>query len=458
MLHSVICDVLLRFNISKNKLRGQCYDGAASMSGAQTGVAKRISDEEPRAVYTHCYGHALNLAVADSVKACKCMRNALDGAYEIVKLVKKSPTRDAILQNLKQKMPEDSPGIRALCPTRWTVRAKSLESILQNYQILRELWEVSLDIVKETEMRSRIQGISVYMNSFDFFYGLVLAELLLSHSDNLSKTLQSSSMSAAEGQRIAEMTVHTLQKIRDNESFDLFWQRVLLLVKENGVNDPELPRLRKRPRKYSNMTSEEEIPVAVEDIYRPIYYEALDLVINGIKSRFDQPGYRIYSKLEDLVVKAANKENWEEEITFICDFYGEDFSKGQLRMQLGLLSSSIPDNSQSHNLCSVLQYLRELNDSQRALMSEVCSLPSLIVVMPATNACSERSFSSLRRVKSYLRSTMTQTRLNSTMMLNVHQDRTDELNLIDIGNEFIRENTHRESIFGKFQLTDLDTD
>ncbi len=44
------------------------------------------------------------------------------------------------------------------------------------------------------------------------------------------------------------------------------------------------------------------------------------------------------------------------------------------------------------------------------------------------------------------------------MMLNVHQDRTDELNLIDIGNEFIRENTHRESIFGKFQLTDLDTD
>ena len=34
MLHSVICDVLLRFNISKNKLRGQCYDGVSSMSGA----------------------------------------------------------------------------------------------------------------------------------------------------------------------------------------------------------------------------------------------------------------------------------------------------------------------------------------------------------------------------------------------------------------------------------------
>lgn len=80
------------------------------MSGAQSGVAKRICDEEPRALYTHCYGHALNLAVADTVKTCKFMRNAMDGEYEIVKLVKKSPNRDAILQNLKQKMPEDCPG------------------------------------------------------------------------------------------------------------------------------------------------------------------------------------------------------------------------------------------------------------------------------------------------------------------------------------------------------------
>ncbi len=49
------------------------------MSGARSGVAKRICDEEPRALYTHCYGHALNLAVADAVRACKFMRSAMDG-------------------------------------------------------------------------------------------------------------------------------------------------------------------------------------------------------------------------------------------------------------------------------------------------------------------------------------------------------------------------------------------
>ena len=57
------------------------------------------------------------------------------------------------------------------------------------------------------------------MKSFDLFFGVSLGELLLSHSDNLSKTLQLTSMSAVEGQKIADMTVCTLKSIRtDNQS------------------------------------------------------------------------------------------------------------------------------------------------------------------------------------------------------------------------------------------------
>ena len=58
-LVSVIKGVLKDRNLSVSKLRGQCYDGAATMAGAKAGVAKKLLDEEPRAVYTHCYGHAL---------------------------------------------------------------------------------------------------------------------------------------------------------------------------------------------------------------------------------------------------------------------------------------------------------------------------------------------------------------------------------------------------------------
>ena len=67
-------------------------------------------------------------------------------------------------------------------------------------------------------MRSRIQGVSTCMDSFDFFFGLVLAEFILKHSDNLSKALQSIQMSAAEGQKIAEMTVPTLPPVRSDEN------------------------------------------------------------------------------------------------------------------------------------------------------------------------------------------------------------------------------------------------
>ena len=94
-LVSAIRDVLLRMNVKVADCRGQCYDGASNMSGARKGVAAIITQEESRALYTHCYGHALNLAVADTVKQSKICRDALDTAFEITRLIKFSPKRNA---------------------------------------------------------------------------------------------------------------------------------------------------------------------------------------------------------------------------------------------------------------------------------------------------------------------------------------------------------------------------
>ena len=123
-LTTVIKDSLIRLNLPFDKLRGQCYDGASAMSSSKHGVAKRIADLEPRAVYTHCYGHALNLAAGDTLKQCKLMKDSLETTREITKLIKYSPRRDGIFQRLKETLPMGhTPGIRVLCPTRWTVRA-----------------------------------------------------------------------------------------------------------------------------------------------------------------------------------------------------------------------------------------------------------------------------------------------------------------------------------------------
>ena len=50
-------------NLSVSNCRGQCYDGASNMSGVRQGTATQFLLQEPRALYNHCHGHTLNLAV-----------------------------------------------------------------------------------------------------------------------------------------------------------------------------------------------------------------------------------------------------------------------------------------------------------------------------------------------------------------------------------------------------------
>ena len=103
-----------------------------------------------------------------------------------------------------------------------------------------------MEYVKETDMRSRIIGVKTCMRTFDFLFGIMLGELLLRRSDNLSKTLQSPHMSAAEGH--AAMTVKTLKFLRTDESFQAFWELVEKTANELEVESPSLPRKRRAPR------------------------------------------------------------------------------------------------------------------------------------------------------------------------------------------------------------------
>ena len=100
---NTIKDVFLRFAIPFLKLRGQCYDMAAAMAGKKSGVATQILKLEPWALYTHCYGHAVNL---------------------------ESLRREVIFKRIKslKHLKKSSPGIRVVCPTRWTVKAHCVVS------------------------------------------------------------------------------------------------------------------------------------------------------------------------------------------------------------------------------------------------------------------------------------------------------------------------------------------
>ena len=167
-LVSAIKDVLIRMNLKLSYCRGQCYDGASNMSGIKSGVAAQLCAEEKKALFTHCYCHALNLAIADTIKQSKVCQNALDIAFEITKLVRFSPKRNILFDKIRSQCEEESSiGIRTFCPTRWTVRGDSIESILVNYNSLKQLWEECLTTSLQPDVKGRIIGVKSQMSNFD---------------------------------------------------------------------------------------------------------------------------------------------------------------------------------------------------------------------------------------------------------------------------------------------------
>ena len=84
------------------------------------------------------------------------------------------------------------------------------------------------------------------------FFGLKLCERILKITDNLSRTLQKTSLSAADAQHIASLTVTTLHKMRTNVAFQAFFDLVELLRTSAGVEQPSLPRKRKVPRRIDD--------------------------------------------------------------------------------------------------------------------------------------------------------------------------------------------------------------
>ena len=79
-----------------------------------------------------------------------------------------------------------------------------------------------------------------------------------------------------------------------------------------------------------------------------------------------------------------------------------------------------------------------------------------MLVMPATNAFSERSFAALTRVKTYLpRSTTGEARLNHLMLLRVQKELADGIDIVEVANLFVGDNHRRKRLFGKFSKYDL---
>ena len=89
----------------------------------------------------------------------------------------------------------------------------------------------------------------------------------------------------------------------------------------------------------------------------------------------------------------------------------------------------------------------------KAMFSEIHKLLCLYLIVPMTSASAERTFSTLRRLKNYLRSNMSQECLNHVIILHTHKNCTDQVNLEEIAEEFVTFNDCRLQYFGHFLIS-----
>ncbi|XP_065662683.1 uncharacterized protein LOC136085316 [Hydra vulgaris] len=445
---NTIMDSLLRCNIGIQNCRGVLFDGAANMSGQKTGIAKRLNDKaEGLAPFSHCYGHSLSLAVKDVFKKTEntTLSDCLDFVHEISKLIKKLPKRDALLNKLKAELSDLAgiPGIRTLCPTRWTVKGSSCKSIIDDYALLFQLWDICLEDNLDSETRSRIVGIQATMKKFDFFFALHLSCRIFMITDNLSKTLQQTRMSASEGRNIAMLTVKTLMDMRNEEWFNLWWQKIQKHANDfPDLEEPKLPRKRKMPAWYEEgcSTTYYYVETAIK-YFRATYYNVTDSSVDTIKYRFDQAGQKQLEKLKKLLLS----EDVTDTIAWIKKTYS-DIDTDLLDVQLGLYRTMFDEIPRY--VSDVVSHLTQFSSSQLSSISEVVKLLKLILVTPATNAVSVRAFSTMRRLKTFMRTMMKQQRLNNLAMLHIYSNCANQLDPEKVITEFCRDHPYRTNLFG----------
>ena len=219
-----------------------------------------------------------------------------------------------------------------------------------------------------------------------------------------------------------------------------------------SIDEPVLPKVRKRPARYeTGNTSSHHVDQSPEEMYRRIYFQAMDTTINSIKSRFDQHDWGIMVNAQELLFKAIRQENFDAEIEVVCKFYHDDLDKHNLSAQLEHLPGHNKSNSTIRTAKELIDFFQNMKLGERQNLGEVEKLVKLLLVMPATNAVSERSFSAMKRVKSYLRSTMTNNRINHLMIMHVDKDKTDNIDMIQTAKSFIEKNDSRRKRFGHFE-------
>lgn len=443
-----IKDLLIRCNLPVALCRGQAYDGAANMQGRRSGVATRFLEDQPAAIPVHCCAHSLNLCLQDAGRKLTCLRDALELCREIINLIQFSPKRLHLFSSNLQSSGSGTT-LKPLCPTRWTARTAAIDAVLKDYILLMETLE-EVHLTTHDEYGLKAGGYLQSMEKFSTLFGFRLAHTVFSAAEQVSYTLQKKAITIQDALSAVDAAKPYFKRIRSHQEFDRFFDATVQIAEQHGTGKPELPRNRRCPARYQEGSESHQFPTA-RDYYRHIYFEACDLLSGELESRFKSQHMPPVLAMEQAILKAADGEDFSSEIDTLKDScYKNDIEWSAVSRHLPLLKDVVVKAAPNVKVVTSIQTVCDAINSNhvyKEMLSSVHLLLRLYMTIPITSATSERCFSALRRLLTYLRSSMSEQRLNNCLLLHVHKEMDHTL----IAKEFIDANDERIKYFGSFQ-------
>ena len=152
--------------------------------------------------------------------------------------------------------------------------------------------------------------------------------------------------------------------------------------------------------------------------------------------------------MEATVIRAISSDDTLN-LDVICKHFGDDLNESPLKLHFSMLHD-VCHASAITATCMNDVHLFQEKPEWVLLFPELFKFIQLFFIIPVTSCTAERSFSSLRRLKTYLRSVTTQKRLNHVAILHCPRDQTSALNLQQLCSNFIYRNEIRASTFASF--------
>ena len=355
---------------------------------------------------------------------------------------------------------DDSIRIKSLSKTRWTTRGPAAEVIIQKHKELQTLLtELQQDSSATPECRAKSRGILNKICDFSVIFCLVAMQNLAVLLENRSKQLQSSTLTAEDAVTCITALKVRLKTIRSDEEFENIFKYTTNLV---CCKDTEKPTKRRKflPAALANsVLVDYKAPFENTDLdtkskLRSKFYEAIDSITSSIDDRFEQDGIKKLSDISNCLISAANGETADTEsfahLSRIIDVEMLKRDLKDLPVHVKLFNKEAPVPIKKVTKVSTICDILNSKQSTKECLPYVHKVLVLYNSIPLASATAERSFSVMRRVKSWLRSTMSANTLNNRMFATIHKTRIDSVDSERIARQFIAESFERQNYFGSF--------